>query len=72
MLRVGGRRVRVLRRDLEQLIADAEAPSRVREPTALDEGEQGEGAVRLYRTLSDAVTPDQPRRLDELLEGDAG
>jgi hypothetical protein len=35
--------VRVLRRDLDQLIADAEAASSVHEPTALDEGEQAEG-----------------------------
>jgi excisionase family DNA binding protein len=41
-LRVG-RRVRVLRRDLDQLIADAEASSRVHEPIALDEGDEGEG-----------------------------
>ena len=32
--------VRVLRRDLDQLIADAEAASRVHEPTALDEGDE--------------------------------
>jgi hypothetical protein len=44
-LRVG-RRVRVLRRDLDQLIADGEAPSGVHEPTALEEGEQGEGVAR--------------------------
>jgi excisionase family DNA binding protein len=41
-LRVG-RRVRVLRRDLDELIADAEAPSRVHEPAALEEGEQAGG-----------------------------
>jgi hypothetical protein len=42
-LRVG-RRVRVLRRDLDQLIADAEAASRVHEPIALGEGGgEGEG-----------------------------
>jgi hypothetical protein len=31
--------VRVLRRDLDQLIADAEAASRAHEPIALGEGE---------------------------------
>jgi hypothetical protein len=35
--------VRVLRRDLDQLIADAEAASRVQEPIALEEGDEKEG-----------------------------
>jgi hypothetical protein len=35
--------VRVLRRDLDQLIADAEAASRVHEPIALGEGDEKEG-----------------------------
>jgi excisionase family DNA binding protein len=38
-----GRRVRVLRRDLDQLIADAEAASRVHEPITLEEGDEKEG-----------------------------
>jgi hypothetical protein len=39
-----GRRVRVLRRDLDQLIADPQAASRVHEPIALGEGGgEGEG-----------------------------
>jgi hypothetical protein len=37
-----GRRVRVLRRDLDQLIADAQPASRVHEPIAAGGGE-GEG-----------------------------
>jgi excisionase family DNA binding protein len=37
-----GRRVRVLRRDLDQLIADAEAASRVDDPTPGAEGDRGE------------------------------
>ena len=35
--------MRVPRRDLDQLIADAEAASRVHEPTALDESDEKEG-----------------------------
>jgi excisionase family DNA binding protein len=42
-LRVGGRRVRVLRRDLDQLLADAEEPSRVEERTVSDEPDTDEG-----------------------------
>jgi excisionase family DNA binding protein len=38
-----GRRVRVLRRDLDQLIADAEAAPRVHEPITLEEGDEKEG-----------------------------
>jgi hypothetical protein len=41
-LRVG-RRVRVLRRDLDQLLADAETPSRVEQRTVTDEPGTGEG-----------------------------
>jgi hypothetical protein len=38
-----GRRVRVLRRDLDQLLADAEQPSRVEERTVTDEPGTDEG-----------------------------
>jgi hypothetical protein len=37
-----GRRVRVLRRDLDQLIADAQALSRVDDPTPGAEGDRAE------------------------------
>jgi hypothetical protein len=38
-----GRRVRVLRRELDQLISDGEEASRADQPTALNEGSEAEG-----------------------------
>jgi hypothetical protein len=40
-----GRRVRVLRRDLDQLIADAETASRVDQPGLVEDGEEEGGAT---------------------------
>ncbi|MGO9957193.1 MAG: helix-turn-helix domain-containing protein [Solirubrobacteraceae bacterium] len=42
-LRSIGRRVRVVRRDLDQLLADAEQPSRVEERPVADVPDTGEG-----------------------------
>jgi hypothetical protein len=42
---VHGRRVRVLRRDLDQLIADAETASRVDQPGLVEDGEEEGGAM---------------------------
>jgi excisionase family DNA binding protein len=53
-LRVG-RRVRVLRRDLDQLLADAAQPSRVEQRTATDEPRHGRRVARRSTVLGRPV-----------------